>query len=75
MFGRARRFLSVGRWSGVSAIALVIAGLFGDSDATTRILLVGILFLLLISGIFLLAFGIINLVRDLLKSIHPHPPA
>jgi ABC-type Fe3+ transport system permease subunit len=75
MFSRARCFLSVGTWSGASAVAIVLAGLFGDSDVFSRILLVGILFLLLISGSFLLALGIINLVRDVLKSIHPHPPA
>ncbi len=73
LFGRARRFVSVGRWSGISALVLVLTAFYGDSYTVGMVLLVGILILLLIGGIVLLALGIIDLVRDLRKWIHPHP--
>jgi adenylylsulfate kinase len=83
MFLSTAPFVSVGAWSGMSGIVLglwALTGLQGGSETTGWIWLAGILMLLLLGGVFLLAHGIIDLIRDVRKSIHtrthlPHRPA
>jgi len=72
LLNTTRCFVSVGTWSGMTALALAFWALgdSGDSNGTSMMLLLGILFLLLVAGILLLGHGIIDLVRDLRKSIH-----
>jgi hypothetical protein len=67
--------IPVRAWSGTSTVALALAFLSVDLDSTGKILLIALLSFLLIGGVFLVAHGIIDLVKDIRRAIHhPRPP-